>query len=250
MGVCATASAATLAAFRAPGGAGDPSDFIAQRVVADPWTAGGGRKADLRVLVVVRSFGGGGSRGGDAPPTPSASLYTRYHARLAPAVLPADLGTALIAPGAFSTVSCYDEDRAGGGGGGGHGGGGGDGPATHPTTPDPHSFLSRDGVDAALAASGADPAAVQASLADIARHVVTAGAAAVGGPWPRSAAFYGMDVMLDSACFAPHLLEVNFCPDLAVAAGFRPGLPGDLLAEMFGGGAEAEAEEGVFVELF
>ena len=241
VGVCATASAATLAAFRAPGGLIHPADFIAQRVVTSPWTAGGGRKVDLRVLVTVRSFSSS-SRG---KPSPSASLYTRYHARLAPAVLPDDLGAALVAPGAFSTVSCYDNagddgDDGDGGGGGGGGGSGGAGP----------QYFNRAELDGALRAAGADPAAVQASLAEVARQVVLAGVAAIGGPWPTCAAFYGLDIMLCSD-FRPHLLEVNFCPDLTTATSFRPSLPGDLLGELFGGeGNGVGGQEGVFVPLF
>jgi len=238
VGVGGTASAATVASFRAAGGVDAPSDFVAQAVVTDPWTTPAGRrKADLRLLVAVRAFG----------PAPSASLYLGYHARLAAEALPPSLGDALVSP-SFSTVSCYDDEEAAGGAGAG-------GRAGHRHGKD---FLSRGGVDAALAASGSDPAAVEGALADLAREVVLAGAAAIGGPWPACGAVYGLDVMLARggpgstpgapASLTPQLLEVNFCPDLATAASFRPSLPGDLLAELYG--PARGGEEGVFLPLF
>mmetsp|Transcript_79887 Transcript_79887/g.159506 ORF Transcript_79887/g.159506 Transcript_79887/m.159506 type:complete len:135 (+) Transcript_79887:230-634(+) len=54
------------------------------------------------------------------------------------------------------------------------------------------------------------------------------GKGAIGGPWPRSRAYYGVDVLLDDAPFlvsgdpsalpVPKLVEVNFMADWDVAA--------------------------------
>ena len=59
---------------------------------------------------------------------------------------------------------------------------------------------------------------------------------------------------------APRLLEVNFAPDLGVAARFNPDLPGLLLREMLreeeggeggdGGDDEEGEEDGMFFRLF
>ena len=240
VGVGGTASAAAVAAFRAAGGIESPADFVAQRVVTRPWTVGG-FKADLRVLLVVRSFS-----------PPAASLYRSFHARLAAEPLPASLGDALVAS-SFSTVSCYDKDHEEEATG-----------ADHATA---QEFLPRPAVDAALAASGADPAAVEASLADLCRQVVLAGSASIGGPWPGCAAVYGLDVMLaekegggggaavktpTARALVPQLLECNFNSDLTVAASFRPNLPGLLLEQMFGPEEEEKGKDGesLFLPLF
>ena len=67
-------------------------------------------------------------------------------------------------------------------------------------------------------------AAIDAMLAEL---FGKAGPGAVGGPWPRSRAYYGCDVILDDGAFAasgdvlqppvPKLVEVNFMADWDVA---------------------------------
>jgi hypothetical protein len=220
-GLAATAVPATLAAFRAAAG----GDRVAQRALTAPATHEG-RKYDLRVLVAVRSFS-----------PPSAALLTRYHARVAAACHDA---AAVADRAALTTVSCYDAAS-------------------------PQLFLGRPDLDASLAAAGWAPSATQAAVAALARAVVAAGATAVGA-WPRCGALYGLDVMLDTSVIvaggggdgedggrtpAPRLLEVNFAPDLKAAASFNPGLPGDVLAALFGGAmAGAGLDEGAWAELF
>ena len=234
VGLTATRRADVAAAHRAS----RDGDRVAQLAVLAPATLGG-HKFDLRVILLVKSF---------SPPV--AALYRGGHARVARA--PADAsGAGLVFPAAFGTVGCYDEgggagEAAGGGGlgwadadSGGVGRAGAD--SGRPGTSVAGTMLPRAEVDIALAAQGWDPGETFARVADVARGVVRAGGTVIG-PWPRCAAAYGLDVILDAAAGpcgptpAPRLLEVNFAPDVAAAARFRPGLQGEVLAELFGGG--------------
>lgn len=290
LGLAVSASAATLAAFALRAAAG--GDRVAQRYVERPVLTRTGRKFDLRLCVVVRSFGGGGGEGGGEVETglssslpPRASLYLGFHARVAPRRYcpPREGSRGLISQAVFGTVAFYNE---------------GDGEEEEKeeeegeeeeedgaATRDP--CLPRAAVDELLRSRGHDPRAVAAALASLARKVVEAGAGVIGGPWPRSRAVYGLDVVLDESeetrvdfdeteagrregrggrggkveeekaaasvlVPTPRLLEVNFAPDLATAARFNPDFPGLLLREMLREeeGEEEDDDEGMFMRLF
>jgi len=54
------------------------------------------------------------------------------------------------------------------------------------------------------------------------------------GHWPRSRAFYGLDILLDaSSSYMPRLLEVSFAPDFTSLLKFEPGLVNDVVHACF-----------------
>ncbi|KAK9904252.1 hypothetical protein WJX75_007747 [Coccomyxa subellipsoidea] len=176
--VCLTDSAELITRYReAPGG-----DRVVQKYIEKP-VLFKGRKMDLRVYLVVRSFA-------DA----DAYLYCEWYARVANLEYSSDVSATETEFQRHFTVACYDDDSSVSGA---------------------QLMVPRSEVTSELEEQGIDVAALEEELCIMARNLVTAAQSQIGR-WPRSRAIYGIDVLLvrgPSWKCSPQLLEVNFCPD-------------------------------------
>lgn len=157
-------------------GGGD-GDRVAQLLVTRPLTVLG-RKFDLRVVVIVRSFA----------PVFEAYMHTQLYARLANRPYsPATMGDHEVT---LTTATAYSGQQM---------------------------RLSAAALEDALGREqpGMNWAALISAVHQMCGELF-GGLAPVVGEWPRSAGYYCLDVVLDTAAGppAPRLLEVNFCGDL------------------------------------
>ncbi|BDA45757.1 Tubulin-tyrosine ligase-like protein 12 [Coccomyxa sp. Obi] len=176
--VCLTNCAELIVRYReAPGG-----DRVVQKYITKP-VLYEGRKMDLRVYLVVRSFA-----------EADAYLYRQWYARVANKEYGSDISATQTDFERHFTVACYDDD---------------------PSVSGAQLMVPRSEVVSELERQGIDVTDMEEQLCSMARNLVSAAQAQIGG-WPRSRAVYGLDVMLASGTngkCSPQLLEVNFCPD-------------------------------------
>lgn len=163
-------------------------------------------KFDLRVFVMVRSFG----------PDPDIYRNSHIYARLASHGYDPSVTSDLVQITSVGARDSYDYFA-------------GEKPSVDIADDDGQNRLLWSELCLTLERNrpGFDCAAVLESLDLMIGDIFGKGAEAIGGPWPRSRAYYGIDVILDDCAYAtsgepksimvPKLVEVNFMADWDVA---------------------------------